>query len=496
MTRVEVPSALPVLSVIVPFIFATLVAIVGERAPRVRNGLALAATLVTFPMLAWMLPGVLAEGKTYVWTVEVMLTLRFAVLPLGVAVGSMASLLWIFTMIYSFGYMAHEHAHTRYYTCLTGVLGATMGILTAGDLLTFFVFYEILSILVYPLVVHEESEAAMAAGKTYLVFLLVGEALVLGGIVFVSGLTGAPLMLTPGGLVGDSGIAIGLLGLVSVPFIAGYGVKGAIMPEHVWLPGAMIAPTPISAVLHAVAVVKVGVYGIIVYLYMILGQATARAAGIGSVLPWIAAVTIIVSSLIAIKQDDIKRRLAYSTIGNLGYIILGAALLSVWGLKGSVLHIFLHSFMKIVLFFCAGIIITRGNRRFFSQCGGLAKEMPVTAACFTVGALGMIGLPPVAGWISKWVLLQGTFTSGQYVFAAVILFSAFLNMGYYLPPVLQFYFGKPSEERPVASEAKRTLEAPLSMLAPTAVLAIASVVFGVWPLGPYWVADAVARAIY
>ncbi len=492
--RTEIRSVLPAIAILLPFCFALLVALAGDSRPRLRNALALTATLVTFPIMAWMLVPVLWSGKTFTWTFEVMLTLRLAVLPLGVAVGSMASLLWIFTMIYSFGYMAEEHAQTRYYTFLTAVLGATMGILTSADLLTFFVFYEILSILVYPLVVHEETDAAMDAGKRYLVFLLMGEALVLGGILFVSGMTGRALTLTPGGLLAGGGLGALTIGLVSVPFIAGYGVKGAIMPEHAWLPGAMIAPTPVSAVLHAVAVVKVGVYGILVYLYMILGHAQATAAGIGDVLPWIAAVTIIASSLIAMRQDDIKRRLAYSTIGNLGYIVFGASLLSVWGLKASVLHIFLHSFMKIVLFFCAGIIITKGRRKYFSECAGLAKEMPVTSACFAVGALGMIGLPPVAGWISKWVLLQGTFVSGKYVFAGIILLSAFLNMGYYLPPLLTFYFGKPSEDR--GHERTGRFEAPLSMLAPTSALAVACIVFGVWPLLPYSIANAVARAIY
>lgn len=492
--RSEVHSILPFAAIMLPFCLAVPVALAGDRMPRLRNGLALGATLAVFPIMAWMLGPVLAQGKTFVFQLDVLLKLRLAVLPLGAAVGAMASTLWIFTMIYSLGYMSHEHSQTRYYAFLTAVLGATMGILTSADLLTFFVFYEILSILVYPLVVHEETDAAMDAGKRYLVFLLIGEALVLGGILVMTGMTGKPLTLTPGGLLSGGPIAVATLGLVSVPFIAGYGVKGAIMPEHAWLPGAMVAPTPVSAVLHAVAVVKVGVYGIIVYLYMILGHKQASAAGVGVVLPWVAAVTIIASSLIAIRQDDIKRRLAYSTVGNLGYIVFGASLLSVWGLKASVLHIFLHSFMKIVLFFCAGIIITKGGRKYFSECSGLAHEMPVTTACFAIGALGMIGLPPVAGWISKWVLLQGTFASGKYVFAAVILLSAFLNMGYYLPPLLTFYFGSPAEGEATGKE--RGLEAPLSMLVPTSVLALASLVFGIWPLGPYWVADAVARAIY
>lgn len=494
----EVHSILPLLTVVVPFGFAALVALVGERSKALRNGLALAATLVVFPMMAWMLPQVLAGHKVFVYNLNVLLTIRFAVLPLGVAVGSMASLLWIFTMVYSFGYMAHQHAQTRYYTCLTAVLGTTMGILGAGDLLAFFVFYELLSLFVYPLVVHEETEAAMDAGKTYLIYLLCGEALVLAGILLVGGLTGGSLALTPGGLLAGRGIALGKVALLSILFIAGYGVKGAIMPEHVWLPGAMIAPTPISAVLHAVAVVKVGVYGIIIYLYMILGAKLAIQAGVNRVLPWIAAATIIASSLIAFRQDDIKRRLAYSTVGNLGYIVLGASLLSPWGLKGSVLHIFLHSFMKIVLFFCAGLIITKEHKKNFSECAGLAKTMPVTAACFTVGAVGMVGLPPAAGWISKWVLLQGAFTSGQWIFGLVILFSAFLNMGYYLPPIFTFYFGDVSKNEEPAQDAGRRhgLEAPLSMLVPTSILAVACVVFGLWPAGPYWIADAIAKAIY
>jgi len=493
----EVHSILPLLAVGLPFVFAALVALVGERAPAIRNGLALLATLVVFPIMAWMLPQVLAGHTTFVYTINVLTTIRLAVLPLGVAVGAMAALLWIFTMVYSFGYMEHEHAHTRYYTCLVAVLGTAMGILCSADLLTFFVFYELLSLFVYPLVVHEETTAAMDAGKTYLVYLLCGEAAVLAGVIIVTGLANGSSALVPGGLLAGTTVSPAKIALLSVPFIAGYGVKGAIMPEHGWLPGAMIAPTPVSAVLHAVAVVKVGVYGIMVYLYMILGYRLATMAGIDVVLPWIASATIIISSLIAIRQDDIKRRLAYSTIGNLGYIVLGAALLSPWSLKGGVLHIFMHSFMKIVLFFCAGIIITRGHKKNFSECAGLAKQMPVTAACFTVGAVGMIGLPPVCGWISKWVLLQGTFASGQWIFGLVILFSAFLNMGYYLPPIFTFYFGDSEKGAKEHAPAERQgLEAPLTMLAPTSIIAVACVILGLWPYGPYWVADAVVRAIY
>lgn len=491
----QVQSLLPVLAVGLPFVFAVLVALAGKT-PVLRNGLALLATLVVFPIMAWMLPQVLANHTVFTYTIDVLVTIRFAVLPLGVTVGAMASLLWIFTMVYSFGYMEHEHAQTRYYTCLVAVLGTAMGILCSADLLTFFVFYELLSLFVYPLVVHEETAAAMDAGKTYLIYLLCGEAAVLFGVIVVTGMTGGSSNLVPAGLLAGAAVSPTKIALLSIPFIAGYGVKAAIMPEHGWLPGAMIAPTPVSAVLHAVAVVKVGVYGIIVYIYMILGQALARKAGINLVLPWIASVTIIVSSLIAMRQDDIKRRLAYSTIGNLGYIVLGAGLLSMWSLKGAVLQILLHSFMKIVLFFCAGIIITHGHKRNFSECAGLSKTMPVTAACFTVGAVGMVGLPPVCGWISKWVLLQGAFTSGQWIFGLVILLSAFLNMGYYLPPIFTFYFGDAGNEEEKESDAKRGQEAPLSMLAPTSILAIACVVFGLWPWGPYWIANAVTRAIY
>jgi multicomponent Na+:H+ antiporter subunit D len=371
-----------------------------------------------------------------------------------------------------------------------------------------------LTLLVYPLVVHEESQEAIRAGRIYLTYLLVGETLVFAALFIIWGVAGYVPAFTTGGLA----VGIGLSGrtalAVAVLAFAGFSVKAAVMPMHGWLPDAMIAPTPVSAVLHAVAVVNVGVLGILSLLYYVVGAGVGRELGLDGALPWVAAVTIIYGSVIALRQDEIKRRLAYSTVSQLGYMVMGAALLDRPGLRGAVLHMFAHSLMKIVLFFCAGIIITRAGKRFFSQIGGLARTMPVTMACFTVGAMGMVGLPPAVGWVSKWTLLEGVFSTGRYAFVIVMLVSAILNLGYYFPPIMAAYFEKPpkgdeprSEDGPPEHEDEHAdhasgghrlgswvLEAPLSMLGPTVAITLAVLLFGVWPRFPYWLADKVVTS--
>ncbi len=482
---------LPLIAVVSPFLFSGAVALCGERfGGRLRTAVAVASTLVVFACVLGMWRG--AESATApASALTAWVTLRRQPQPFGFILALVSSFLWMFTVVYSVGYMAHEHAKTRYFTFLVMVEGATLGIVMAADLLTLFVFFEILTVGVYPLVVHEQTDAAFQAGKTYLLFLVTAETVVFGLVAALSWQGSLP-PFQAGGVMTGLGFGARAAAVTAAACVLGFGVKGGVMPLHVWLPDAMIAPTPVSAVLHAVAVVKVGVFGLIAGLYLIIGSGLARTAGVHRVLPWVAAFTIIMSSLMALRQDEIKRRLAYSTVSQLGYIVFGASLLVPEALKGALLHIFAHSLMKIVLFFCAGLIISQTGKRYFSEISGLARRMPITMACFSVGALGMVGMPPVVGWISKWVLLSGTFKSGNYVFVGIILLSAFLNMGYYLPPIYTAYFGRlPEGEEPVKGR-----EAPLSMTIPTAILAAMALVFGVYPALPYTLAARAAAAIY
>lgn len=484
---------LPLVAVVSPFVFALLVGAAGERRPRLRTALSIMSTVVVFAAVLGMWRG--AESSTAPEiAVRAIVTLRFQPGPFGFILALVSSFLWMFTVVYSVGYMAHEHAKARYFTFLIMVEGATLGIVLAKDLLTFFIFFEILTVGVYPLVVHEESAEAFSAGRTYLFFLLTAETVVFALLIALSWQGNLPVFRA-GGMMGPMGFGTKAALWVAAGCVVGFGVKGGIMPLHAWLPDAMIAPTPVSAVLHAVAVVKVGVFGLVAALYLIIGAGLARAAGLHHILPWVASVTILASSLIALRQDEIKRRLAYSTVSQLGYIVLGSSLLLPAALKGALLHMFAHSLMKIVLFFCAGLIITQTGKRNFSEIAGLGRRMPITMACFSVGAVGMVGLPPVVGWISKWVMLTGVFDSRYYFFAGVIVVSAFLNMGYYLPPIYSAYFGKAEEDEGAGSQSPGR-EAPLSMLLPTAILAVLSLVFGLYPALPYILASRAVAAIY
>jgi multicomponent Na+:H+ antiporter subunit D len=485
---------LPLVAIVLPLAGAIIIALAGRNSPGIRHGVAVATTTTVMLCVLAVAYQRLYVGTDVGLTYEVfsvaenlLLAVRLSAHPIGLVLAVVAAVLWPLTVVYSIGYMAHEHARNRFFIYLVVVQSAAMGICFSGDLLAFFIFYELLTLLVYPLVVHEESEKAVQAGRTYLAYLLFGETLVFAALFIVVGAAGYVPEFTGGGIAQAIGLTQPALWAVLALGFWGFAAKAAVMPMHAWLPDAMIAPTPVSAVLHAVAVVNVGVLGLFMLLYGVVGAEAGRSVGFHLWAPWFAAITIVGASLIALRQDEIKRRLAFSTVSQLGYMVLGASLLTGPGLSAGVLHMFGHSLMKIVLFFCAGTIITQAGIVNFSQIAGLAKRMPVTMACFTVGALGMVGLPPAVGWVSKWALLQASFDAGQYAFVAVVIISAMLNLGYYLPPILAAYFSTPHAEQ--TSRPKLAAEAPISMLAPMTAITIAVLVLGLWPQLPRWLAD-------
>lgn len=510
----EVSSITPILAIAVPLLYAVLIAFLGNKSVKLRNTLLVLSAVSTFSVVATLIRPVLAEGIAVKAHLNLLLTLNFRPNALSLTIATLASFMWIPTSFYAIGYMAHEHAQTRFFTFLTIVLAATMGLTMAADLFTFYVFYETFSLCVYPLVIHEETPEAMQGGKIYLIFSLFAGGVILMAILTTYGLTSGHAVFTEGGFLGHYHISKGMLIQIIVLFAMGFSVKAAIMPLHLWLPQAMVAPTPISAVLHAVAVVKVGVFTLTALLYLVVGSQLARALGIQNILPWFASFTIIASSVIALMQDDIKRRLAYSTIGQLSYMVLGVSLLNKLALQGGIMHLLSHSFMKIVLFFCAGLIITQSGKRKFSQTIGQAKEMPITWTCFTIAAVAMIGLPPTCGFVSKWALIVGCYDANRWVFIFVLLISFFLNLGYFGIPIIQAWFGKPEEESHETEHAamgrhgpamhahanpgseKRKLEAPLSMLIPTSILALLCIVLGIYFIPISWFGTRVAQAIF
>ncbi|MFW6017839.1 MAG: cation:proton antiporter [Halapricum sp.] len=445
----------PLLAILVSAIAIPLILALRSR-PNLREGVTLVAAVTKFAIVASLVPGVLA-GETYrlelgTFAPGVEFALRAD--ALGVLFASLASLLWIVTSLYSIGYMRglDEHAQTRYFASFAGSLSAVMGIAFAENLLTLFVFYELLTVATYPLVTHDETDEARAAGRKYLAYTFGGGVAVLGGTAIVFWLTGTATF-TPGGIDGLTGADPLWARTAFVLLAAGFGVKAALMPIHSWLPDAMVAPTPVSGLLHAVAVVKSGVFGIARVVLDVYG--TDGLAEIGMALPLaaVAAFTLLTASVIALRQDNLKRRLAYSTVSQLSYIVLGLALLEGNALIGGLLHIPAHAFMKLTLFFAAGAIHVETHTDDISDMAGIGKRMPLTMAAFGVAAAGMAGIPLVAGFVSKWYLVIGALEGGSLVFALALLASGVLNIAYFWPIVYQAYFESADDhdEKPLLS---------------------------------------------
>ena len=368
------------------------------------------------------------------------LAIEFVVTPLGAIFGLVASGLWILAALYSVGYMRgnHEKHQTRFAAFYAVAVHAAMAVAWSGNLLVLFVFYEILTFSTYPLVTHKESVVARNAGRLYM-SILVGTSviLLLPAVVWIWFSTGS-LDFRPGGYLE------GQIDPSMVPFLLGlfaFGVgKAALMPMHRWLPAAMVAPTPVSALLHAVAVVKAGVFTILTVTVYVFGIDFLAKTGASQWLVWLAAFTILASSLVAITRDDIKARLAYSTISQLSYIVLGAAIASSLAVQGAALHIVMHAAGKITLFFCAGAIYVQAHLTKISDLNGQGREMPWVFAAFFIGALSIIGIPPLGGSWSKFMLMVGAVDSGYYVILGVLGFSSLLNIYYLLEPISRGFF--------------------------------------------------------
>jgi len=399
-------------------------------------------------------------GDVYVWSLgSFVADIPFALRAdsLGLLFGTLASLLWIITSLYSIGYMRglEEHGQTRYFASFAMSLSAAVGIAFSPNLIVLYVFYEVLTVATYPLVAHDETPEARAAGRKYLAYTFGGGVAVLAGAVFVYWLTGT-VSFSSGGIAelaaSDPAFARAAFALLA----AGFGVKAGLMPLHSWLPDAMVAPTPVSGLLHAVAVVKSGVFGISRVVLDVFGPETVAELGVGLPLAAVATVTLLAASVIALRKDHLKQRLAYSTVSQLSYIVLGLSILSPEAITGGLLHIPAHAFMKLTLFFCAGIIHVETHTDYISEMAGIGKRMPVTMAAFTVAAAGMAGIPLVAGFVSKFYILVGTVSTGDYVFAVALLVSGVLNIAYFWPVVYQAFF-----ESEDAHDSKPLVEASL-----------------------------------
>jgi multicomponent Na+:H+ antiporter subunit D len=469
---------------LVPAAGAALIALAG-RWPNLRETLTLGTAALLFASVLGLLPTVLAGGIPQLFVLEMLpgIALGFRVEPLGMLFALVASGLWIVNSVYSIGYMRgnDEEHQTRFYVCFALALAATLGIALSANLLTLFVFYEMLTLVTWPLVTHHGDDEARKGGRVYLGLLLGTSIVFLLPAVIATWAIAGTLEFTPGGILGDKVSGATLGGLLAL-YMFGIG-KAALMPVHRWLPAAMVAPTPVSALLHAVAVVKAGVFAVVKVIVYVFGTDALAATSASDWLPTVAGFTVIAASVVALRAENLKRRLAYSTVSQLSYVVLATAILAPLSVIGAMLHIAAHAVGKITLFFAAGAIYTAAHKTEVSQLDGIGRRMPWTMGAFAVGVLSMIGLPPAAGFVSKWYMLAGALQSEHWVAVGVIAASTLLNAAYFAPIVYRAFFRAPQGEAHG--------EAPLPMVLALTTSAAATVALFFFPQVPL----ALARAL-
>jgi len=472
-----------ILTLLVPFA-ASLIIPLFHRQPNLRETVTISASLVLFTAVMHLLVRVLDGARPSLHLLDVVpgLPLSFAIEPLGMIFAAVAATLWIVNSIYSIGYMRgnNEPRQTPFYMCFAVAIAATIGIAFASNLFTLFLFYEILTLSTYPLVTHKGNDAARSAGRLYLILLLATSTVLLLPAIVMTWSYSGTLDFVPGGVLAgkvDGVMVAVLLGL----YVFGIG-KAAVMPVHFWLPAAMVAPTPVSALLHAVAVVKAGVFAVVKVIVYIFGIDFLRASGEGQWLLYVASFTVIVASIVALRQDNLKRRLAFSTISQLSYVVLAIAILTPISAIGAAMHIAVHAVSKITLFFAAGSVYTAAHISEISQMRGIGRKMPWTMGAFTIGALSMIGIPPTAGFLGKWFMLVGATESQAWLAVAVIVTSTALNAGYFLPIVVSAFLRPPDKS---STDAHDHGEAPLPIVIALTLTAIGTVVLFLFP-GPLY----------
>jgi multicomponent Na+:H+ antiporter subunit D len=460
-------------AILVPLLGALLIALTG-RWPNLRETVTLVTALTLFGVVVRVLWGLTHEELVEITLLELMpgLSLSLHTEPLSILFAAVASGLWIVTSVYSIGYMRgnQEQHQTRYYTCFAIALAGAMGVAFASNLLTLFVFYEVLTLSTYPLVAHKGDEAAKRGARTYLGILLATSiGLLLPAIIWTWSVAGT-LDFTPGGIL-EGKLSDGLAAVLLLLFVLGVG-KAAVMPVHRWLPAAMVAPTPVSALLHAVAVVKAGVFSITKIVIYIFGVDFLAHVPAERFLVYLVGFTVIAASTVALRQNNLKRMLAYSTISQLSYIVLAALVLAPLSEVGAAVHIVAHAFGKITLFFAAGAIYVAAKKTEISQLSGIGRRMPWTMTAFAVGGLSMVGVPPTAGFVSKWYMIAGAFQNDNYFVLAVLVIATGLNAAYFLPIIFRAFFAA-EDQAPKREHG----EAPWPMVAALTTTAALTILF-------------------
>ncbi|MCH2650972.1 MAG: monovalent cation/H+ antiporter subunit D family protein [Candidatus Marinimicrobia bacterium] len=481
-------SIKPLLAVLVSSIGALFIIASGKN-PNLRESWSIIAGVLKLLIVLSMIPTVVYDHQIIEYSLFNLLPgieIGFRVDAFGLLFAMGASILWIATSFYSIGYMrsTNENSQTRYYTCFAVSLSMTIGVAFAANLFTMFLFYEGLTLITYPLVAHKETPEAKKGARKYVIYLLgAAKAFIVAGIILTYNLAGT-LEFSKSGIFPTlvQSAHPNLLYLIFTLFLFGFA-KCAIMPFHSWLPAAMVAPTPVSALLHAVAVVKTGVFTVLRVVIFIFGADLMMEIGVDVFAITFSSLTIIIASLMALSRDNLKARLAFSTISQLSYIILGAVLLTPSAMIGGIIHITNHAFSKITLFFCAGSIYVSAHKTEVSQLNGIGKKMPWTMAAFTIATLSMIGVPPASGFITKWYLVIGSLERHSIAVLAVLLASSFLNAAYFVPIVYKAFFKTEDSEttQEVKSHENAVIKEIPFMVVPLTLTAIVSMVLGLYP---------------
>lgn len=480
-TSTIIENANLLLAVIIP-LFGSLVVMTLKNNPNLREFVSCCASILLFIIVLSFIP-TLKAGDTLKYTLfnilpGLSITLRADGFSMIFAM--VASSLWMIAVFYSMGYMrAHDEPYqTRFNACFALAIFGAIGVAFSDNLFTLYFFYEIVSVCTYPLVAHHQDEESYEGARKYIVYLTTtAKFFLLPALILIYVLVGHldfPHNIFTGIIPADTKSWVVVL--LYVFCIFGFA-KNGVMPFHHWLPGAMVAPTPVSALLHAVAVVKVGVFCTTRTMLYVFGVDTMNALNLGIPTAYFVGFTIIMASVIALSKDNLKSRLAYSTVSQLSYIILGVALLTPHAIDGGLIHIVNHAFSKITLFFCAGAIYIAAHKKYISEMSGLGRTMPFTFGAFAIASLSMIGAPPVAGFVTKWYLLVGSMEAHQVGILLILIASTVLNVGYFAPVTYKAFFGK----RPQGEVETGIKEAPLSMLIPILIAVTVSVIIGIFP---------------
>jgi len=482
---VSIDAWLPALILSSSLLPGLLIFFLDEARHTLRTVLNLAGALLKLALVRWMTWGVFHDHVyesrlTLLPGVDLVLSAD----ALAVFFVLLSTVLWLVTTLYAIGYLEQAPHRSRFFGFFSLCVSATVGIALAGNLITFLIFYELLTLATFPLVAHRGTPDALRGARVYLTYTVTGGAVLLLGVAWLSALAGPVSFTTGGALAGLADAHRTELTLIFVLLIGGLGVKAALFPLHGWLPQAMVAPAPVSALLHAVAVVKAGAFGIVRVVYDVYGIHLAADLGVLQPLAVLAAATIVYGSVRALSQDGLKKRLAYSTVSQVSYIALGTAIFGPVASIGGIVHLVHQGVMKITLFFCAGNLAETLGIHNVSEMRGCGRRMPLTMTAFTVGALGMIGVPPVAGFVSKWYLGSGAVAAGADWVLVVLAASSLLNAAYFLPILYTAWFQAPGghwpDERP-----RGRFEAPLMLLAPALVTALLSLAAGLLAAAPF-----------